>query len=423
VAGDSPAADKARTDCHCNNDQTINLNKGAAVAIRSLHPFPARMAPEIALSAIPKRTDAPLTILDPMCGSGTVLGVALARGQHAVGEDIDPLAVMMSTLAVTPVDTYLLENEVTRVVQEARVSEGRAPWQDDRETEDFVDFWFGPQQKRQLIALTYAIDSALDPTLKLALRLAVSRIIVTKSPKASLAADTSHSRPHRVRETSDYDVLDGFEQSTRQLVRSLNARELNGVGRVSLGDARVLESIPDGTADLAVTSPPYLNALDYLRGHKLALVWFGYTIKELRHRRGISIGAERALAGDASQATTAIVDAIISGASEPAALKIPMLERFATDCIAFSQQLHRTLKPGAKAILVVGNSTLRGNYIRNDLIARYALEQSGFRFLDQRNREIPPSQRYMAINTSSASSSMAKRMRTEVVLTMRRDIV
>jgi hypothetical protein len=393
------------------------------VAIRSLHPFPARMAPEIALSAIPQREHQPITVLDPMCGSGTVLGVALARGQHAVGEDIDPLAVMMSTLAVSPVDTEALKQESNRVLAKAKEGADAAPWGDDTETEAFVDFWFGPEQKHQLKTLTHAISSSPNETMKLALNLALSRIIITKSPKASLAADTSHSRPHRVKETSDYDVLEGFAQSITQLSRSLDARELGGFGRVSLGDARSLESIDDESADMAVTSPPYLNALDYLRGHKLALVWFGYSIKELRHRRAISIGAERALIGDVSRETSAIVDVITRNANEPEALKVPMLERFAADCIAFSQQLHRTLKPNAPAILVVGNSTLRGNYIRNDLITRYALEQSGFEFESQREREIPPNQRYMAINTSSASSSMAKRMRTEVVLTMRRSDV
>ena len=30
-----------------------------------------------------------------------------------------------------------------------------------------------------------------------------------------------------------------------------------------------------GSVDLTVTSPPYLNAIDYLRGHKMSLVWMG----------------------------------------------------------------------------------------------------------------------------------------------------
>jgi SAM-dependent methyltransferase len=390
------------------------------MSARTIHPFPARMAPEIALDAIPEKASQTLNVLDPMCGSGTVLAVALQRGHNATGIDIDPLAVMMSQLAVTKVAAGTLHNVASRLVKGAGNSVGHAPWGDDEETEKFVDYWFARDQKRQLIALTSAVDELDDEDQKLALRLAISRIIVTKSPRASLAADTAHSRPHRVITESDYDVFSGFEGSAKQLERMLDQRTLSGKGTAVLGDARELASVPDGSADLAVTSPPYLNALDYLRGHKLALVWFGYKISELRARRSASIGAERAPGGATSEAVGEIVDVIESEATDKSLLKRPMIERFATDCIGFAEQLHRAVKPGGRAVLVVGNSTLRGNYIKNDVIARKAMEHAGFTFLEQKEREIPPTSRYMAISSKNESSSITKRMRTEVVLTLER---
>ena len=42
-----------------------------------------------------------------------------------------------------------------------------------------------------------------------------------------------------------------------------------------------------------VTSPPYLNAIDYMRGHKMSLVWMGWTIGALRDVRGEAVGVER----------------------------------------------------------------------------------------------------------------------------------
>ena len=53
------------------------------------------------------------------------------------------------------------------------------------------------------------------------LKLNLSRIIVTKEPCASLARDTSHSRPHKVSNTSHYDVLTGFELSLKTLRKRL----------------------------------------------------------------------------------------------------------------------------------------------------------------------------------------------------------
>jgi DNA modification methylase len=390
------------------------------MSARTIHPFPARMAPEIALDAIPRREAETLTVLDPMCGSGTVLAVALQRGHNAIGVDIDPLAVMMSRLAVTKIDTERVRVAAARVVDAAGTLIAPAPWGDDVETEKFVDYWFGGSQKRQLVALVGAIDALEDDGERLALQLAISRIIITKSPQASLAADTAHSRPHRVASTSDYNVVTGFGASVRQLTRMLDLRSLEGMGNVVLGDARDLKTIGNATIDLAVTSPPYLNALDYLRGHKLALVWFGHKVSDLRTRRGASIGSERGLESEGSATVREIIDVIESEAVDKSVLKRPMLERFAHDCIGFATELHRTVKPGGRAVLVVGNSTLRGNYIRNDAIARKAMENAGFSLAERHEREIPPSSRYMAISTLGQSSSITRRMRTETVLTMER---
>ena len=383
-----------------------------------MHPFPARMAPEIALKAIPSRELGVLTILDPMCGSGTVLGVAVSEGHHAVGVDIDPLAVMMSRLTVTEIKHDVLEEAIDPIVAAARKTEGFSPWGEDQETATFVDYWFGSTQQSQLRRLTTAIDGVEDSDIQLALRLAISRIIVTKSPQASLAADTAHSRPHRVQTESDYDVIAGFEKSARQLARMLAARKFLGTGTVDLGDARLLATVDPETVDLAVTSPPYLNALDYLRGHKLALVWFGHKISDLRVRRSASIGAERSPDTPASETVGAIVDLIESEAVDVTTLKRPMLERFAEDCMGFASQLRRTLKRNGKAVLVVGNSSLRGNYIRNDVIAQLAMERAGFSLSDRYERDIPPTSRYMAMSSAGSDLRITKRMRSEVVLTM-----
>ena len=72
-----------------------NEAKTARLDRLPVHPFPARMAPGIALQAVSKSRRR-LKVLDPMMGSGTVLVAARAKGHHAIGIDIDPLAVLMA---------------------------------------------------------------------------------------------------------------------------------------------------------------------------------------------------------------------------------------------------------------------------------------------------------------------------------------
>src|SRR6266446_9945850 len=81
-----------------------------------IHPFPARMAPGIALEALgeSKKT---LRVLDPMAGSGTVLAVARANGHRAFGVDLDPLAVLLARVWTRTVHTDSVRNKAAQVLE------------------------------------------------------------------------------------------------------------------------------------------------------------------------------------------------------------------------------------------------------------------------------------------------------------------
>ena len=306
---------------------------------RTIHPFPARMAPDIAidhLDSIEGETE--LVVLDPMCGSGTVLAAAADRGHAARGFDVDPLAVLMSSVATRAVDTEAVVAEAERICAHARASSVDEPRWDDAETQKFAEYWFAATQRVQLNRLSRELDEVSDEAVRQALQVALSRIIVTKAPKASLAADTSHSRPHRVATESSYDVYRGFEGSVASLTKLLDQRSMVGQVKVSRGDTRALD-LPDASVDLIITSPPYLNAIDYLRGHKMSLIWFGHTIPDLRKIRSNSIGAERALDGEALKQVDDMVSFIENAANDPSKLPLATIMRYAHDLTLFSREL------------------------------------------------------------------------------------
>src|SRR4051794_643755 len=101
--------------------------------IRPILPFPARMAPELALNAI-STLKPESVVLDPMTGSGTVLRQANDLGHDAIGFDMDPLAVLMSRVWTTPVNDDEVERVAREVVEEARALDTQdavLPWIDD----------------------------------------------------------------------------------------------------------------------------------------------------------------------------------------------------------------------------------------------------------------------------------------------------
>ena len=248
--------------------------------------------------------------------------------------------------------------------------------------------------------------------------MALSRIIITKSKGASLAADVSHSRPHRVLADGDNDFLvyPMFERAVGVVATRLASERLRGGVEVLRGDARCLDGVPDGSVSAVITSPPYLNAIDYLRGHRMALVWLGHQINALRAVRSASIGAERAPDPTADAEVAAVLTTGIDPGGKLDRRRRRMVNRFALDMDGMLAQAHRTLEPGGEAVLVVGNSTHRGVYVENTAVVVAAGLRNGFSLVSERTRTIPESKRYLPPPSDRETSTMGRRMRTETVL-------
>lgn len=394
---------------------------------RTVHPFPARMAPELALNSL---ASLPVNsvVLDPMAGSGTVLRQAMCLGHTAIGFDMDPLAVLMSRVWTSKYEEGIVRAELAAVLEEVEsvdLRRTRLGWQDE-ETIAFVRYWFGDEQRRALTRLA----SVLERRRKLArsdgrraavdvLQVALSRIIVTKEQCASLARDTSHSRPHRVALKSAYDVIEGFRRSALQLMIRLSANDAateaaahcQAEVSVSLGDARAIDLL-DSSVDAIMTSPPYLNAIDYMRGHRLSLVWLGHSIGELRKIRSSTIGAERSFDQQCS-----IADSIAERMCDLERLEHKqrrMVIRYAGDLERMMRQAARVLRKGGIATYVLGNSCLKDVFIRNSEGVAAAGGHAGLTLTSVTERDLPAASRYLPV---TQSGSLSKRMRTETILT------
>jgi DNA modification methylase len=379
------------------------------------------MAPEIALDRI-SRLGRGSIVLDPMSGSGTVLRHAADAGHRAIGFDLDPLAVLMGRVCTRSVRDSEIGSACETVLHIAQFLDAdkiRLPWiDDDPETKAFVGYWFGESQARDLRRLAFVLQNLtgagkrpLRPMVIDVLRVALSRIIVTKEQCASLARDTSHSRPHKVAESSDYSVLAGFERSVAQIRKRLSQSPTKGRASVRLGDARRIR-LEDNSVDAVITSPPYLNAIDYMRGHRLALVWLGFRLSRLRTIRSNSIGAERSPDQPGSRESE-----IQRSPGDMTALPTRhrgMIDRYIQDVLGMSKEVARVLKPGGVATFVVGNSCLSGVFIRNSEVLKLAARKAGMTLIEESERSLPPSSRYLPI---SAGGALGKRMRTEAMLT------
>ena len=378
------------------------------------------MAPEIVWSSL-EPLEPGGTVVDPMCGSGMVLREAIHQGHRAVGFDIDPLAVLMSKVCTQPLNESELLDRGETVVKKAsalRQADIYLPWIDeDLETSKFIDFWFEDAQKDQLRRLAFLVATKRGP-FNDALKLAISRTIVTKKIGASVAWDVSHSRPHRVKTDNYYDVMAGFGSAVSMIATEAGQIPTSCDAKIRVGNARRLGRLSDGCADAVITSPPYFNAIDYLRGHRLALVWLGYPLSKLRQIRARSIGSEKGL----SQRRFGNLDkGILKGISFPEDLDAKTssyLRRYISDMTTVIGEIARILRPKGRGVLVVSNSNIRGQSVDNAEMVRAIGKFVGLCELECTEREIPGTRRYLPPPSSVAEGSLQKRMRFESVLTL-----
>lgn len=381
---------------------------------KTVHPFPARMGDDIVDMAVSGLSPDSL-VLDPMCGSGTTLVRAVMAGHRAIGIDSDPLAVLVSKVACVRHNREELAKMAADVVARAKkVADPALPWA-DRETRDFIRFWFGRGQADEMAKLALAVMKT-NGTAREALRVALSNLVIRKRGGASRSMDSSRAKPRRTKDTaSPFSPFSAFSGATARIVRGTEGIPVEGRVTVLNGDARDIPAVPDGTVDAVVTSPPYLNAVDYMRGHRLALVWLGFSVKELRAIRKKSVGnpgkaekgADLALASRMTRG---------SGRERLGDRDGSMTDRYALDLAASAVEIFRVLKPGGRVVQVVGNVTIRGNPVRNDVIAENACVASGLVLSDRRTRELPERDRTLPFPGKGGRGSIGSRMGRETIL-------
>lgn len=386
----------------------------------SVHPFPARMAAGLAVKEIAK-LEANGVVLDPMAGSGTVLAVARSLGCRAIGFDVDPLAVLISKVWTCTVDNAKTMTCAARVLSRARfifetLSTRQAyPKNSDSETKRFIRYWFDPYARRQLAALAIVIGRLRSKKMRQIMWCALSRMIIAKQSGVSLALDLSHSRPHRAFELAPRKPFALFLDSVERVIAGCVPIETSNRGpasKVALGDARSLP-LEEGSVDLVVTSPPYLNAIDYMRCSKFTLVWMGYSVEQIRAIRHSSIGAE--VGAKTKVSADQILEKLKLGNRLSPRTK-DVLRRYVIDIGSSIKEVSRVLKRGGKAIYVMGENTIQGTFIPTGNLIRLLAKEHDLQLRKKYYRELPENRRYLPAPTNG-NKSLDGRMRREVVLT------
>jgi len=371
-----------------------------------------------------------MRILDPMAGSGTTVVAARLHGHQAVGFDTDPLALLIAQTWCSSVNPEALRLHAKKVLNDARkryrgLTQAEAyPQAADDETRAFIRFWFDQTARRQLAALSQAISRVDDSTNRRFLWSAFSRMIITKQAGASLAMDISHSRPHKTYRLAPLRPLERFLVAVDAVLRAspFSSGKVLPKAVVRKADARKLP-LDDDSIDLVVTSPPYLNAIDYLRGHKFSLVWMGHSIEEIRHLRSQNIGTESSRLSSPNTDRTGLAIKKMGKTNRLPERSRRMLARYVNDMNIVMAEIHRVLARKGEAVLVVGDSTIQGIFVRNSRAIAYLGRANGLTLRSVRRRLLRENRRYLPPPEKRISGKLLRsRMREEVILTFGKNL-
>jgi len=390
--------------------------------IHRLHSYCARFPSVIAEAAIDEYTRVGDSVYDPFCGSGTTLVAGLARRRRVVGSDIDILAGMLSEIKCSPLSSgnYTSWRRRFGLSLSELFREIRTNWPPERSPRpgqllhvgtlslqipqlSQLNYWFPPQLIAYLAVISQAAHRCRSPHYEQVALVSLSAAIIAKWPKSlSYAMDIDHTRPHRrIQRFSGKRILAEYLERLDRTIASLGELHLiysqagilpglpSAARVVCPHDARTpLPGICRDSQALVVTSPPYFSAVDYPRAHRLSVCWMnGHEPSDLASRRQY-IGLRHPGAFEPSEwlADRKPIRRLIPIGLEDR--RRSKLVTFFADLDVVLKETWQVLRPGGRAVFVIGDNTVAGHRIKShEVLAHLALAQ-GFEEIHRRPRVI-----------------------------------
>ena len=336
----------------------------------------------------------PATILDPYCGSGTVLLEANLRGHDAIGIDVNPLATLISRVKTTPLDPLVLQSKLDQLVLKARRDRSKPLPQQT------LDYWIAPPARVGLHRLGIATSEVSDVDYRAFFQVALTNIVrrvsladpaipplVRLSERRGQCGGPSYRIAlQKSRSTTTASVYSAFFEVAAANIRRMG--EFHALGP-SLGRSKIAPigcdatntGLPPCSVDVIITSPPYCGSQKYVRSLKLELILSGFSEDFLRDVDRRTLGTEavtsRATPVAALLMGDQFVDNLICAIYEKNPVRARMASDYSKHLSKFARECRRVLRPGGNILVTLGRSKLSGVTLPADRILQRFCESEG----------------------------------------------
>lgn len=350
-----------------------------------IHKYPAKFFPELPRWIIQRYSQPGDLILDPFMGSGTTNLEALLLERPSVGVDIDPFSRMLARVKTSPLNVDDLA--AVREQLAALLNDFDADKNDDEIPQfPYRDKWFRPYVLKELAFIKGCIHQLdYDQTMRDFLMIVFSSIIRRVSQADNNCTRTVIRQKLNKQVAPNY----SFQLFLRRLDKNIQGMaDLANTGKSTSVEIPTEASATDlslylaDAFDLALTSPPYLNAVDYPRTHQLELYWLGFVNGSLRDFKSEHVGTEVVSAKEyKSLHLTGIdsADAVIRSVYEIEPRRAYIAYKFIQDMMLNLREVHRVLKRGGRYVVVIGSNLVRGHVFESWRYLRDAAPRLGYK--------------------------------------------
>ena len=329
----------------------------------AIYAYPAKFIPQIVRYAINTYTKERDWIIDPFAGSGTVGVEAYLCKRNAVLLDLNLLLNHIMPLKVYRGKGRLHEADLHKLLEGMRESKHRfiPDWSN-------VDYWYAPEM---LEVLSYywgfihqADDDVFSSIIKAALLKASKRFSNTedRTPKLARSKRKLNAIAELLKENWRAQLDEMVDTLSLKTLRSLNdfvvytqshhndrTPEIQWQGGVDSSYITVPRE-----CDALITSPPYLQAQEYIRSTKMELFWLGHTEEEVRELSRLEIPYRKA----DRIVQTETLDSVREVLTRADLRK--RLDSYFCHTVNALENSMRQLKPNAAACIFVGNPRIDG---------------------------------------------------------------
>ncbi|MBW8049592.1 MAG: site-specific DNA-methyltransferase [Cytophagales bacterium] len=337
-------------------------------------------------------------VLDPFCGTGTVLLEALISGRNAIGADANPLAQLITKVKTTYLTAEILQYYLGLIIQSYKRL--RNP-----EIPDIInrDFWFPLENQKKLGLIKRAIKETTNDEIQDFFLVCFSNCVkkvsyadprvavpVKLNPKRYPEGSAKNKKAlKRIKDIETIDVFALFEticinnihriSNLQRFYNKVNAKVISDDARKLTKGIGVSERIENESVDLIITSPPYAGAQKYIRSSSLNLGWIGMVKpNELKFLDKKNIGRENYNKYELKKIETGIssADMLLEKVYSINKLRAYIVGNYLIELMPALNESIRVLKKNSYLILIVGNNKVSNfefntqQYLTEYLISR-----------------------------------------------------